>query len=170
MLHIYTGDGKGKTCMAMGQALRCAGWGKKVAIFSFLKPGISGELKVFQKMENVSVYQFEKPHDFYYKLEAEEKGQLQSEILREYEKALQLITDHEVDLIVLDELIDVIDLGLLSKQQAIDLIANHDKIEIVVTGHVDQYQLSQFADYHSVVCMKQHPYQKGITARKGIEY
>ena len=171
MIHMYTGDGKGKTCMAVGQAVRFAGWGGSVFLIQFLKPGIAGELKAFQNLPNIRVICHERAHDFVFRLDAEEREALKSEIQREYAEALKLVqTIREQVMLVLDEFLDVVSMDLISRQQAIDLLCYNDNIEIVVTGHQDQGGLLELADYHSEVRMIKHPYTKGIKARKGIDY
>ena len=173
MLHLYIGDGKGKTCSAYGLALRALGCGFKVAIFSFLKSPKSGEIKILKELSKtnplLSLNISDKDHGFYYTLSDIEKQEVQSEVndlANKFEKSLK---DNLFDLIILDEIIDAINLNLVCEENFISLLKKRNT-EIVLTGRNPSENLIDIADYVSDVNKIKHPYDKGIPARRGIEY
>ena len=90
-LHIYTGDGKGKTTCAFGLAVRCAGCGYRVEVFQFLKSGNSGEVCCLAPISNIHYNTFSEKHDFYYKLNDSEKNTVKSECRTAFNLAKELV-------------------------------------------------------------------------------
>lgn len=169
MLHMYQGDGKGKTTAAFGLVLRELGYHRKVLIIQFLKNGTSGEMKALKEHPNVKQYANEECDTFYFQMKEQEKVQ--------YAQTQCALWNHFVeeygayDCIVLDELLDVIHLQIVKDQDVIDVLKTISKdIEIVITGRNPSIELQSICDYHSEMVAHQHPYQKGIAARKGVEF
>lgn len=169
-LHIYTGDGKGKTTCAFGLALRCAGCGYRVEIFQFLKSGTSGEVGCLKNLANVHYNGFSEKHDFYYKLCEQEKNAVRCECAAAFDLAKKLVIEQKCDMIILDEIMAAVSLGLISLKEVIELAENHENVEVVMTGRDVPQELICLADYVSEIKMIKHPYEKGILARRGIEF
>ena len=172
LTHIYFGDGKGKTTAALGLALRAAGCGMKVVIVQFLKDWKCGELDSLEQLSNVTVIRG-KPFGgkFIYDMTEEEKHVLKSghdECLR---NALDLLKNRKCDLLILDEATDAYKLGVLDTVLFENLlITKPDSLELVITGHKPEAWMLDKADYVTEMKKHKHPYDKGISARKGIEF
>lgn len=170
MIHLYTGDGKGKTTAACGLALRMQGNGGFVGIIRFLKSGESGEITALSLLPGIRIFTLEKPHDFFYNLTDTQKETLQHEVTQEFALARTLVEERSVDLLVLDEIVDAVGLGLVKEAALLELLQCAEDTEIVLTGHTPSEQLVQAADYYTDFRAVKHPYTKGVQARRGIEY
>lgn len=166
LVHIYTGDGKGKTSAAAGLAARCAVRGKKVVFCRFLKAGKSGETEALKRL-GAEIKSFSSSQKFWFQMNADEKALAKSET----ENALAHIYDVECDLLVLDEIMCVADLGIVSVEFLAEIIEKKPhKTELVLTGRGAPEQLYKYADYVSEIRCVKHPYEKNIGAREGIEF
>ncbi|MFI3172328.1 MAG: cob(I)yrinic acid a,c-diamide adenosyltransferase [Eubacteriales bacterium] len=172
LVHIYHGDGKGKTTCAIGLAMRALGAGYRVIFVQFLKGGDTSELKVLEHLERVEVVRAKKDYKFTWLLTEEELGLLKSEhnILLEEAIARCHIQDDERILLVLDELCATYEKKLIDQEKVLDFIKNRfDNIEVVITGRNPAKELLDLADYVSEIKKVKHPMEVGIYARKGIE-
>ncbi len=171
-LHVYTGNGKGKTTAAMGLALRSAGHGNKVLVAQFMKKGNSGELKAFKKMENVSVMTAPLIRGFTSRMTAEEKDATREEQTAFAEDVTKQIEITAPQMIVLDELGMALALGMVEKNTANALIdAALLAGETAVTGREIPKWMADRADYLSRITAEKHPYlSEGLKARKGVEW
>ena len=166
LLHLYWGDGKGKTTAAMGLALRALGSGKRVVIVQFLKGGKSGEVPLLEQL-GAKVYRGKAGQKFVFQMNDAEKAAtraLQNENLR-------AAMAQPANLLLLDEAgsaweLDMVDKALL--QQAV--LHRPAGQECVLTAHAAPGWMLDAADYLTEMCCRRHPYQKGIAARKGVEY
>lgn len=181
LVHVITGDGKGKTTSSLGLAMRAIGNNLKVYMIQFLKSGVTGELfsskKLGFKIEQFgvdvvrarqkSMQEFiDRTGKFVFQPdELEREAALQG-----FEHAKNIIKSGEYDLVILDEINCVLDKGLIPINELIELIKSHGNTEIVLTGRDAPEELYEHADYVSEVKRLKHPWQKGIKARKGIEY
>jgi len=181
LVHIITGDGKGKTTSSLGLAMRAVGNSLKVHMVQFLKSGVTGELFSSKKL-GFEIEQFgvdvvrarqknlqefiDKTGKFIFQPDELEK----EAALLGFEHAKNIIKSGEYDLVILDEINCVLDKGLIPINEVIELIKNHGNTEIVFTGRDAPEELYEYADYVSEVKRIKHPWQKGIKARKGIEY
>ncbi|MBC8535583.1 cob(I)yrinic acid a,c-diamide adenosyltransferase [Feifania hominis] len=172
MMHLYVGDGKGKTTAAFGLALRALGWDKRVAAIQFLKGNKSGEIEALKKFDRFALFSQETPHNFYFLLSDDEKAALRCEVASETVKALELVSQGEYDLVVLDEIIDAVNLKLISVEDclAIAAAAARSNTEVVMTGRNPDPAIERYADYYTLFAMQKHPYTSGVAARKAIEY
>lgn len=171
MLHIYYGNGKGKTTAAVGLAVRACGAGMKVAFLQFLKNGSSSEINVLRTLENIDVICCEECNKFTFQMHDAEKQNVEhchNEMLK---KAYSMLNNGAVQIIVLDEFLDAYNKKLIDTELADIFIKNcSDKCEIVMTGRMPNEWLKKQADYLTEMTAVKHPYEKGINARKGIEY
>ncbi len=169
MIHIYTGDGKGKTTAALGQALRACGHGWKVIMIQFMKGDIEyGEVKISQKIPNFELQQFGLPTFV-------EKGNPGSEDLQlaknGFEFARKVIEEGEYNMVILDELNVAIDYGLIGIKEALKLLdCVPDDMVVIITGRYAHPEIIERADLVSEIGEIKHPYQKGILAKEGIDY
>ena len=166
LLHLYYGDGKGKTTAAMGLALRALGSGKKVVIVQFLKGGKSGEITLLEQL-GATVYRGKAGQKFVSRMNAEEKAATRALQNQNLTAAIA----EPADLLVLDEAgsaweLDMVDKALL--QQAV--LRRPAGQECVLTAHAAPQWMLDAADYVTEMKCRRHPYQKGIAAREGIEY
>ena len=163
LVHIYCGDGKGKTSAAIGLAVRAAGNGMKVLFTRFLKTEDSGELKILDQISGIEVIHLKKSFGFYKTL-SEMYFRLWKEILVDVRK-------EEYDVLVMDEFMAAYNYGLIPNEDAITFLKEKpEKMEIVLTGRNPDMQLIELADYVSEIKKRKHPFDRGIYARKGIEY
>ena len=173
LIHVYTGEGKGKTTAAIGLAVRAAGQGLKVCIFQFLKGGGrgSGELNLIgEKIPEIEVISSEIVHPMFQK-----KKQLQSKMEESAEEIFELCKDKaasgKYDLIVLEEINNVIEAGCLRWDDVATFLQEKPKeLELVLTGRDAHPQLQAMADYVTEMLKIKHPYDKGYIARRGVEY
>ncbi len=169
-IHIYTGEGKGKTTAAIGLAVRAKSRGLRVLFVQFMKGGINGgEIEMLESI-SVTTKKFDKvlsPH-FYPDID---KEKLKTEVKTALDFIKKAMSENNFDLIVLDEFNYLILEGLLTEDEALDLISHKpEDIELVITGRGATEKLIEAADYVTYMKMLKHPYTAGIKAREGIEY
>ena len=174
-VHIYTGDGKGKSTAACGLAVRAYGAGFKVKIVRFLKSAPSGECKAISKLGEkdgrIEVKFFETSHKFLWDMDKEEKSQLSSQIRQGYDYCIQIVKTGGCDLLVMDEIIGAMHAGFLLETDLLRLLEEKNpSVELVFTGRNAPASLIEKADYVSEIRAVKHPFEKGISARKGIEF
>jgi cob(I)alamin adenosyltransferase len=167
LVHIYTGNGKGKTTAAIGLACRAAGSGKKVMIVQFLKGSSTSEL-VSLKALGVKVVRGD-VKKFISNMSEQEINDCKS---RQHE-CFKIACDDmgKFDLVVLDEIIVAVSHKMIELNSLIEMINNKpESTELVLTGRGAPEALVDLADYVSDIKCIKHPFTKGIKARKGIEY
>lgn len=170
-IHIYCGDGKGKSTAAMGLALRAAGSGKKVLVTQFLKDGSSSELNILRELPNVQVLTCPRQFGFFWNMTEEQKAEAKSAYEELFEKAVQIATEEGVFLLVMDELIVAYNHGLLDRERVLSFLREKPEgLEVVLTGRDPAPELVELADYMSEIRKKKHPFDKGVSARRGIEW
>jgi len=169
MLHAYIGDGKGKTTAAIGLAVRFSGSGKKAEILQFLKDGTSCENNCL-KMLNIKITPYQKSGSFFWTMTEEEKRCLKEDTNCGIKYAENLLSG-ECDMVVMDEILGAVENGLADKEHLITLLKTYkDKKEIVITGRILPEEIYEICDYISEIRKVKHPFDKGVAAKKGIEY
>ncbi|MEO0074900.1 MAG: cob(I)yrinic acid a,c-diamide adenosyltransferase [candidate division WOR-3 bacterium] len=169
MIHIYTGNGKGKTTAAIGQAIRALGHNYKVLMIQFMKGDPDyGEIKTISKIKNFKVIQSGLPTFV-------EKGNPTTEDMKLSQNGFALakkaINKKKYQMIILDEINVAIDYGLIKLSDVVKLIKSCPKqIELILTGRYAPKELIEIADLVSEIKEIKHPYQKGFVSRKGIDY
>lgn len=195
MLHIYSGDGKGKTTAAVGLAVRALGCGRRVLFVQFFKNGDSGEVDILRAQPNLTYLKAAQD----YRLFAWETPQGKAQATKAYhdllDDAIALMNDtdcpdcaiapdvregvggernqNNFDLVVLDEAISCYNFSYLCKESLLALCEKASgaaAFELVLTGRDPEQALSALADYHSSVQKIKHPYDAGQPARKGVEF
>ena len=166
LVHLYWGDGKGKTTAAMGLALRALGSGKRVVIVQFLKGGKSGEIPLLEQL-GAKIYRGKAGQKFVFQMNDAEKAatrELQNANLRAAQQEL-------ADLLILDEAGSAWELDMVDKELLKAVVLERPaEQECVLTAHGAPDWMLEAADYSTEMKCHRHPYQKGIAAREGIEY
>ena len=174
LVQIYTGDGKGKTTAALGLALRAAGHGSKVLIYQFLKPASldSGERKALQNISEITVEVLDEAWDMRTSLDDEEAmAKIRSAIDKACAELAEMAAQKMYDVMVLDEIVFCLDKGLAELENVKRIIEERDqRVEIVLTGRGATAELIDLADLVTEVKSIKHPFDKGVKARKGMEY
>jgi len=168
-VQIYTGDGKGKSTAAIGQAVRAAGFGLKSFIAQFMKEYPYNELKSLKHLsEWITVEQFG-GDDFVYKNELPGAEEL-AKAKKGMETAKEKMLSSDYDLIILDEVIVAIYFKLIETDNLVYLIKSKpENVELILTGRYCPEELIDLADLVTEMKEVKHYYQKGINSRKGIE-
>ncbi len=168
MIHIYTGNGKGKTTAALGLIIRALGNGKRVCLIQFMKKNfVYGEIKFLGKQNNIDIFQFgtaqlvnpENPD----KIDFEEAE-------KAYNKCKETIASNEYDIIVIDEINVAVKWKLLPLQKQLELMEMDTDTEIIMTGRYAKNEVLQRASLVTEMKEIKHYFVLGVEARKGIEF
>ena len=165
MLHLYWGNGKGKTTAAMGLALRALGHGRRVVIVQFLNDGTSGEIAPL-RAAGAAVYACPNAK-FTWLMDETDKAAAREASARALGRALA----EPFDLLVLDEACAALKSGILDEallRRAVAFAKNGR--EVVLTGRDPAPWLQEAADYSTEMRAHKHPYADGVAAREGVEY
>lgn len=169
MIHLYYGDGKGKTTAAMGLALRMAGRGRGVVIAQFLKGADSGERLALARLPQVTLLPAPEQVKFTFQLTAEERRDEAARNQALLNRAARLAWEPDCGLVVLDEVCDAVNAGLLSLDSLLALL-DAAKAEVVLTGRDPRPELQARADYVTLFQKISHPFDRGNPARIGVEF
>ena len=171
LLHVYYGDGKGKTTAAMGVALRAMGQGRRVLVAQFLKTGRSGELSALARMPEALVFEAEPIGKFTFAMTEEEKREAGTRQTAQLKRLLAVVEAEKPELMVFDELALAVMLDLIQEEDAVQLIEAGLKYgEVAVTGRNAPEPMLKRADYVTQMQKQRHPFDRGIRARKGVEF
>lgn len=170
-IHIYCGDGKGKTTAATGLAVRMAGSGGRVLFVRFLKNENSSELVALRQVEGIEVVPCAQTFGFYNRMSEARKREAKIYYSEMLNHALQRLQEDAFGLLVLDEILwaygyELVDRGLLTEF----LKRKPESLEVVLTGQNPPKELTELADYITEMKKVKHPYDQGIPARRGVEY
>jgi len=169
-VHYYYGDGKGKTTAALGLCLRAAGAGKRVLVTQFLKGARYSEHSALEKL-GIAVEGTPAAKKFVFQMTDEERAAAKADCGRVFALAREAACGGAYDLVVLDEVTDAVACGMLEESALAALIeARADATELVLTGHVPHSVAADCADYVTEMKKHRHPYDRGVTARRGIEF
>lgn len=166
LVHLYCGEGKGKTTAAMGLAARALGNGLRVTVVQFLKSGTSGELAPLQRL-GAMIFSGKAGTKFVSQMNAAERAQTREMQTEKLRRALET----PCDLLILDEAcaawtLEMVDPALLKSA----VLERPESREIVLTGRDPAGWMWEAADYITEMQCHNHPYRRGIAARKGVEY
>lgn len=171
LIHIYCGDGKGKTSAAIGLAVRAAGSGLPVLIVRFLKTEQSGELKALEGIPKIRILHPEKSFGFMRTLSEAKKAELLAVSGRLWDRMIEEAGSGRYGLLVIDEFMAACKYGLISKEKAIRFLKEKPAgLEVALTGRDPEPAFLELADYVSEIRKVKHPFDRGIRARKGIEF
>ena len=175
LVQIYTGDGKGKTTAAFGLALRAAGQGNKVLIYQFLKPSsldIGERFALQLGAVRIRVEALDVEWDMAKSFEdTKQVAEAKAAISEALERIAQTAEKRFYDLIILDEIVFCLSKGLAKLEDIKSIIDKRDPaVEIVLTGRDATKELIALADLVTEMKKIKHPFDKGISARRGIEF
>jgi cob(I)alamin adenosyltransferase len=167
LIHVYTGNGKGKTTAALGLAVRACGHGLTVHMIQFMKGRINyGELETAKKIPNFEIKQFGRPEFVSKENPDPEDIRLAQE---GFEHAKEIISSEKYDIVILDEINVAMDFNLIPVDDVITLLEERPKtVELVLTGRKCPRQIQKIADYITEMLEIKHPYTEGVMSRKGI--
>ena len=168
LVHIYCGDGKGKTTTSVGLTVRAAGSGKKVLFYQFLKDNSSSERNVLEKVPEITLVRGREMQKFTFRMNEQELDELRTYNNEMLDKLFEMAKDY--DMLVMDESVYAIGSNLLDEEK---LIAHLEEkpfgLEVVLAGRNPSQKLMEHADYVSEIQKVKHPFDKGVSSRKGIE-
>ena len=171
---VNTGEGKGKTTAALGTAIRAYGNGQKVLIFQLIKGSWKyGELETIRRLgDGIEIRQM---GDGFVKHNQDATEETIAEHRRKAKEAWEKLCDEvrsdRWDLIVLDEINYAVHFGFVTADEVVDLIVNRpSRLNLILTGRYAAQEIIDHADTVTEMTMIKHAFQKGIRARRGIEY
>ncbi|MCD6198882.1 MAG: cob(I)yrinic acid a,c-diamide adenosyltransferase [Deltaproteobacteria bacterium] len=166
-IHVYTGDGKGKTTAALGLTLRADGAGWRVLFAQFLKHGEFSEIKALKKLgEQVTIRQYGSGRFLKGRPSEKEKEMA----LAGLSEIMQVMEEGKYDLIVLDEINVAVHFGLIPLKSVMSLLEKRPQdVELILTGRWASKEIMERADLVTEVRMIKHYFSKGVPAREGIE-
>lgn len=171
LMHIYCGDGKGKTTAALGLAVRAAGAGMRVHIIQLLKGSDTAELSVLRNIPGITLERCEKNYGFVWNMSDGDKAGITECHNSMLEKGYSMVRSGEVDMLIIDEFNAAYRHGLLDRVKAERFLTEKPgNAELVITGREPAEIFVDCADYVSEIKCVKHPYSRGINARRGIEY
>ena len=171
LVHLYTGDGKGKTTAALGLAIRAAGRGRRVMIVQFLKGRATGELGSLALLPNVTVSRLSRDYGFVRSMKADARTRVREEHDVLLARAADAVRAGSCDVLVLDEIAAALRHKLVGEGALLQLIdCRPPGVEIVMTGRDAPEALISRADYITQMGKVRHPFDQGIAAREGIEW
>lgn len=169
LIHIYCGDGKGKTTAAVGLTLRSAGAENRVVFTQFFKDGSSSEISLLRQIPGIIVLHADTVGGFWKRMTAEQQAQAS----RDYTELFHIACERakNMDLLVLDEVISACNHGAVPEEALLEFLQNKpENLEVVLTGRNPSEALLVQADYVTEMKKIKHPFDRGVLARKGIEY
>lgn len=169
-IHIYCGDGKGKTTCAMGLAVRAAGYGMKVLIYQFMKNNKTSERSILNTVSNITIIDGLDEEKFSFQMTDEEKREHKRFYTEKFSEITNKAVREPYDVLVMDEIVYTIRAGLLDEEMVLEFLKSKpESLEVVITGNTPSIKLIEVADYVSEIKKIKHPFDKGQEARFGIE-
>ena len=171
LVHIYTGNGKGKTTAAIGLGIRACGRGLRVLMVQFLKGAETGEVHTLKKLEpDFLLYRSTEIKKFTWNMTAGELRQTADIQQNIFKYAYDAAMSGSWDMVILDEVMGALDSRMLQLKDVEKLIEEKPEgLELILTGRNAPAELVGLADYVSEIKAVKHPMEKGIPARTGIE-
>ncbi|MBN1948941.1 MAG: cob(I)yrinic acid a,c-diamide adenosyltransferase [Candidatus Cloacimonetes bacterium] len=168
MIQIFTGNGKGKTTAALGLIIRALGHGWRVCLIQFMKKDFRyGEIEQLKKLSGIDIFQFGTDQ----LIDPDHLSEIDyTEAEKAWEKARDVILSDNYDLIVLDEINVAVAWNLLPVSRQLELMALDTSAELVMTGRYAHTEVLEKADLVTEMKEIKHYFQKGISAREGIEF
>ncbi|MCL2163426.1 MAG: cob(I)yrinic acid a,c-diamide adenosyltransferase [Oscillospiraceae bacterium] len=172
LIHVYTGDGKGKTSAAIGVAVRAYGSGMNVRMTQFLKSSHSGELETFKELgDRFELMRGKSAKKFVSMMSDEEKAGCREEMKKLFACSVDSLQERAIGLLILDEALGAIKTGMIDLGEVLSFLGSKpEKLEVVLTGRDASTELIELADYVTDFRAVKHPIDKGISPRKGIEF
>ncbi len=171
-IHIYAGDGKGKSTASVGLAVRAAGNNFKVLYTQFLKDGTSSEFNVLRRIPEIEIFQGPVIKKFIFAMNEEEKSETHQACSDYFSAIVDKVKSGNYDLLIMDEIIGSMSVGMVSEDSVIAFLKGKPTdLEVVMTGREPSREIVDLADYYSEIIARKHPYEtEKLQARKGIEF
>lgn len=170
LVHIYCGNGKGKTTCAMGLCTRAAGYGYKVLIYQFMKNNKTSERKILEQVDNITFVDGLESEKFSFQMTEEEKAERRAYYLDQFRNITEKVQKEKYQILFMDELIYTIDAGLFDEAVLVDYLKNKpEDLEVILTGQNPGATVVALADYVSEIRKVKHPFDQGQGSRYGIE-
>ena len=169
LIHLYCGDGKGKTTAAVGLAVRASGAGKQVVFTQFFKDGSSSEVESLKRLPGIRTMHAQTVRGFYRSMNEQQRQQAR----QDYTALFRQVTDaaKDADLLILDEIVSACNRGVVPEKLVTDFLRSKpQQLEVVLTGREPSPALTVLADYITEMRKLRHPYDRCVAARKGIEF
>ncbi|MFV0497901.1 MAG: cob(I)yrinic acid a,c-diamide adenosyltransferase [Candidatus Fimivivens sp.] len=171
LVHLYYGDGKGKTTAALGMALRALGCGRQVVLVQFLKNTPCGELVALAHHDSMTVLRGKAGAHFTFAMTEQERTETKAIHTRNLAQAMALVQAQQCDLLILDEVVDALQADLLDDALLREAVLKKPTaLELVMTGHRAVDWLVDAADYITEMKKHKHPFDRGVSAREGVEF
>lgn len=172
LIHIYTGEGKGKTTASVGLAIRAAGQGMKVLFVQFFKEDSapSGEKDIFAGIPGIELERSNCRHPIFTK-GATDLAFIKESLIGTYAGAKKKAATGAYDMLVLDEVMSAVNGGWVPIDDLLDFLGKRPEgLEVVMTGRSAPVELVAVADYVTEMLKIKHPFDAGVGARRGIEF
>ncbi len=172
LIQVYTGKGKGKTTAAIGLALRALGHGMRVCIVQFLKKERgSGEIEAIRKFRGIKILHAGGVLPMRRAPNEKERKQLRQSLVKALSQCENIISSKKYDVVILDEINFAMSSGLVSPEAVLELMETKPgNVELVLTGRGAPRRVLQKADLVTHMEEVKHPFNRGVKARKGIDY
>lgn len=168
LIHLYCGDGKGKTTAAVGLAVRASGAGKRVIFTQFFKDGSSSEVEALKTLPGIRTIHAQTVKGFYRSMTPEQREQAREDYTALFR---QVAAGKDADLLILDEIVSACNRGVVPETLVTDFLRSKPSgLEVVLTGRNPSPALMELADYITEMRKLRHPYDRGVVARRGIEF
>ena len=171
-IHVYCGDGKGKTTAAMGLCVRALGRGWIVVVSQFLKGQGTGELKILRDLPGCCVVEAPTATcKFVFQMDEQEKADYRQCVQRHFRETVKAAQETGAKLLVMDEVLDAVAMKMLDDEElAAFLTSRPADLEVVMTGRAPTPCVEPLCDYITRMTKIRHPYDQGLNARIGVEF
>lgn len=171
LIHLYMGDGKGKTMAAVGVAVRAKSWGLRVFFAQFLKDGISTELESLRQL-GVKISRGQPSSKCVHEMDDEERHSVRLANCRRFAEVREMSGRREADLLILDGILEAISAGMVDEGIVVDFLKTKPpRLELVLTVRNLSPALIELSDYVSEFVTRKHSFETSkIMPRPGIEH
>ncbi len=170
LIHIYCGNGKGKTTAAVGLAVRAAGAGKQVLFVQFFKDGSSSEICSLKQIPGIQIHVCERHFGLYKHMNEQMRMEAAVEYRCLFDQAWNRAGEG-IDVLILDEVISACNYQMVPETMLLEFLKNKpEHLEVILTGRNPSETLLELGDYVTEMRCKKHPLNQGIAARRGIEF
>ncbi len=171
-IHVYCGDGKGKTTAAMGLSVRACGHGWPVVLSQFLKGSTTGELNILRSLAQYHIVEApQRTMKFVFQMSDAEKAECRAQVQQHFHDTVAAVEKYQAKLLVMDEVLDAVALGMLDDEELAEFLKNRPaELEVVMTGREPTPCIDPLCDYITRMTKVRHPFDQGLGARIGVEF
>ncbi len=169
-VHIYHGNGKGKTTCGIGLCVRGAGAGLKVLVAQFLKDNSSSERKVLEMIPGIDLACGMEKVRFTFSMTPQELAAASRAYADMFARVAEMACEKGYDMVFLDEILHLIHKDMIPEEKVLEFLDRRPRgMEVIMTGYYPSQALLSRADYVSNIVKEKHPFDQGLLARTGIE-